>query len=528
MSIPKEPRQLMINVMYLVLTALLALNVSAEIFNAFDMVDKGLKNANNSLDAENAKMPDLIKTGAKKKAELQKYADRVDPARAISQEATTYLQEIITKVVDEGGNRNGKVDDDDYITLNTGAKELKGKRNFDATTRLLVDDGKGMELKKKIIEIRDKYLALIDDADKATFSLPLAIDDKSWTLSANKKKNWADFTFGHMPIGATMPIFSKYINDVKASEAAVLNYLANKVGTTTDLVIDQFRVVAAPKKSYIIKGEQYEADVFVSASASKSSNTGISIAVNGRSLSMDETGTAKYTETPNSVGKRTYKATAVVTNPTTGEKKPYNAEFEYEVGERSVAISASKMNVFYIGVDNPVEISAAGVNSNDIKVSMSGGGGGTISKNPDGTFTVKVTSVTPKGTFAKIVVTAQGMNASKDFRVKRIPNPTPMLGQKQGGSMGDGEFKAYPGVFPVLENFDFDAKCEITEFLLIRTARRQDPEFSPNSGGRYSGKSGTLIAKAAPGDTYIYQDIKGRCPGDQAARPLGTMVVTIK
>ena len=67
--------------------------------------------------------------------------------------------------------------------------------------------------------------------------------------SANKKKDWADFTFGHMPIGATEPIFSKFINDTKASEAAVLNYLAGKVGLSKDdVVLDKFRVVAAPKK----------------------------------------------------------------------------------------------------------------------------------------------------------------------------------------------------------------------------------------------------------------------------------------
>ena len=76
MSIPKEPRQLMINIMYLVLTALLALNVSAEIFNAFEMVDEGLTTANSSLDASNAALPALIETGAKKKKYLQTYSFR--------------------------------------------------------------------------------------------------------------------------------------------------------------------------------------------------------------------------------------------------------------------------------------------------------------------------------------------------------------------------------------------------------------------------------------------------------------------
>ena len=94
MSIPKEPRQLMINIMYLVLTALLALNVSAEVFNAFKMVDKGLQKSNTSLDEGNSAIPDLIKDGAKKKASLAKYADLIEPGRQLSSELNGYLKTL--------------------------------------------------------------------------------------------------------------------------------------------------------------------------------------------------------------------------------------------------------------------------------------------------------------------------------------------------------------------------------------------------------------------------------------------------
>ena len=532
MSIAKEPRQLMITIMYLVLTALLALNVSAEIFNAFDMVDNGLKAANVSLDASNDGLPELIKAGAKKKESLQKYADRVDPARQVSKDGTAYIIDIVNKLIDDGGNRNGTVDDGDYVLGPDGSRiELRGKRNYDITTKFLVDKGEGMNLKDKMMKIRDEFMSFIDEEDKASFasSLTIEIDDNTWKASANPKKNWADFTFGHMPLGATLPIFSKFINDIKSSEAAVLNYLANKVGTTTDVVLDKFRVVAAPKKSYIIKGESYEADIFLSAAAGAGTKTGISISVNGSPVRTDAEGVAKYTATPGALGVQKYNAAVTVTNPVTGETQTYKAEFEYEVGERSVAISPTKMNVFYIGVPNPVEISAAGVPSAQIQVSMSGDGGGTITKNSDGTYTVNVTKPTPAGTFAKINVSAPGMSASKDFRVKRIPDPTPKLGgTERGGTIGDGQFKAYQGVIPVLEGFDFDARCEITDYLLIRSAKRQDPEFSPNQGARYNDKSRSLVAKAAATDLFIFKDIKCKCPGDPAARPIGDMVFTIK
>ena len=544
MSIPKEPRQLMINIMYLVLTALLALNVSAEIFNAFEMVDEGLISANKSLEVSNAALPEAIAQGALKKKYLSSYADRVGDVTALSDEAAAYIDGIVDQLIDASGTPDGKVDENDYVIVGENNKrELKGKKNYDGTTRLMVDAGLGEEMKKKMLEYKTQFAAFGDetnlnpddkkfgdpvtDREDLLKKIPINIDEEAWKLSPNKKKNWSDFTFGHMPLGATMPIFSKFKNDIKASEAAVLNYLAGKVGTTTDVVLDKFTVVSAPKKSYIIKGETFETDVFLSASAGTQSETGISISVNGTSLKADKDGVAKFTQTASGVGIRKYNAAITVSNPSTGEKQTFKKEFEYEVGERSVAISASKMNVFYIGVDNPVEISAAGVASNQVKVNMTGGDGA-ITRNSDGTYTVKVKKPTPKGSDAKVTVSAPGMTASKGFRVKRIPDPIPKLSKKRGGVMSPGEFKNQPGVLPVLENFDFDTKCNILGFRLVRVAPRSDAEVNPNNGGKYNSGSKALTAKARPGDRYFFEDIKCKCPGDAGPRDLGGMNFMIR
>ncbi len=525
MSIPKEPRQLMINIMYLVLTALLALNVSAEIFNAFEMVDEGLKSANTSLDASNEIMPSAIREQAKATKEAAKYADRIDGIRALSKESTDYIDAIVDELIDESGVIDGKVDDNDYVIIKGGKRELRGKKNYDGTTRIMVDGGKGEELKEKMKEIKAKFLEFADEEDRAGLvaSIPIAIDEEAWKNSPNEKKNWADFTFGHMPLGATMPIFSKFKNDIKASEAELLNYLAEKVGVGgATLTFDKYAVVSAPEKSYIINNETYKSELFLSAAAGGSSNTGISISVNGKNLRMNNEGKAVYETKATGVGVKKYTAVARITDPVTGKVDTYKKEFEYEVGERSVAISASKMNVFYIGVDNPVEISAAGVASNKVKVSMDGG---SIKRNGDGTYTV--TATTPSNN-AKVNVSAEGLNASKVFRVKRIPDPVPKLSKKRGGVMSPGEFKAQPGVLPVLENFDFDTKCTIKGFRMVRVAPRSDAEISNNNGGKYNGNSTKLRDKARPGDRYFFEEIKCQCPGDKGPRNLGGMNFMIR
>ena len=393
----------------------------------------------------------------------------------------------------------------------------------------MVEEDKGSELEAKIAEYKEKFLSLINDDEREGFAtnIPLQIDNEAWKHDLMKRKNWADFTFNHMPLTATLPIFSKFQNDAKASEAAVLNYLLGKVGSTYELVFDEYTVVSSPKKTYIIKGEKFETNLMLSTYASKSVNTGISIAVNGRNIPLKD-GVAKYVATGTTLGKKSYNVVATLKNPSTGEVKEYKEKFEYEVGERSVAISATKMNVFYIGVPNPVEISASGISSNKMTVGMTGGGG-TIKRNGDGTYTVNVTKPTKKGEFAYVTVSAPGIETSKKaFRVKRIPTPTVKLGRKLGGGISNGEFKINRGLIPVLEGFDFDARCNVVGFRMVWAPKRNDPRVATNRGGKFSGETMALINKAKPGDRYFFEEVKCKCPGDKYPREVNTLSFLIK
>src|SRR5690606_34253799 len=118
--------------------------------------------------------------------------------------------------------------------------KLKGEKKKDITTRYLVDQGEGEKLKSKIIEYREKFISLLDpeDVEKYSHDISLDIDDTTW--KSKKKKSWAEMNFKQMPLQAALPILRKFQNDAKNSEATLLNYLAGKVGTTTDLVLDKF------------------------------------------------------------------------------------------------------------------------------------------------------------------------------------------------------------------------------------------------------------------------------------------------
>ncbi|MCO6459878.1 MAG: gliding motility protein GldM [Saprospiraceae bacterium] len=515
MSIPKEPRQLMINVMYIILTALLALNVSAEIFNAFKVVNKGLEKSNESLDKLNEELPKQIAEFSKKKAEFAKYAERTDPAKVATEEFTSFIDGIIKKMVDETG---GMVPDEHSTDPND--LRMKGYKDKEVTTRVLVNEGKGAEIEKKLGELKEKLSSLFDDADKATNIPKLALDiDPAWKQSRTHK-SWAAYNFSHMPLGAALPILNKLKNDAKSSEAAVLNYLMNKIGATTDLVFDKFQVVSASKKSYVVLGEKFETDIFLSSSSSNIK--GMSVTVNGASVPNVD-GVAKYSVTATAPGIKKYNAKISLTNPVTKKVETYSGDFEYEVGLRSATVSPDKMNVFYVGVDNPITVAAAGVSSNDLKVSVTNG---TARNTGRGKYDIRVSD---PGATCTVTLSGGGLTASSfPFRIKRIPSPVAYIANKLGGALGNGQFAAQRGIEPRLEGFEFDARCEIQGFVMTYVARRQDPVIVTNPGGTFGGKVKELISRAKPGDMYIFDNVKAKCPGDNAGRNINSLSFNIR
>jgi len=244
--------------------------------------------------------------------------------------------------------------------------------------------------------------------------------------------------------------------------------------------------------------------------------------VDGSNLPV-EAGKAKYVTGTSSTGTKTYKVNINVKNPLDNTNKTYSKDFSYEVGQRSCSVQLDKMNVFYIGVDNPITVAAAGVSSNDLKVNATG-----VTLNNDGKAHYIVRATTPGE--ATITLSGGGLPATsfKD-RVKRIPDPVPLLGAKhKSKAMANGEFKAQGGVAGVLENFDFEAKCDIVGFEVTYLPKRQDPVTKQNGGARWNGDVQDWINKAKPGDAYFFDDIKTKCPGDAVPRNIGGLAFKIR
>jgi gliding motility-associated protein GldM len=325
-----------------------------------------------------------------------------------------------------------------------------------------------------------------------------------------------------MPVAAVLPLMSQMKSDLKVSEANMVNDMVKIAGGKT-VEFDQFFPVFAADRSYVIGGEKITAKVSVGSYSSSLDPANVDLRVNGQRLRVNDDGTADFSITGSGTGQKTLTTSVQVTNPLTGEVKEGKGTFTYEVGQRSVSVSADKMNVFYIGVDNPITVAAAGVASGDVRVNVTGAA--TKKSGNNSNLVVSGTSVGE----AKVNVTAAGQSlGSFNFRVKRIPDPVAKIGASRGGNIKSNIFKSQKGLYAELENFDFEAKCSIVGYELIYVPKRADAVPSTNGGGNFTDPTQKLVELAKPGDFYQIRNIKGRCPGDDISRDLGTMSFNIQ
>lgn len=510
MSIPKEPRQQMINIMYLVLTAMLALNVSAEILKAFDLIRRGIDKSNGSISQKIGGTMDAFAAKVKKENRGQNYLDAAGRARILSADFQSFVDSLDNMLVEAVGT-------------DTTTGSLKKPDDQDTPTRLFVEKEKlGFALEEKVNATRSAMLGLLDANDRKAMdaSISLAID----SIPANSpKKDWPTFTFYQMPAAGVRTLLSKFKSDAVSSEAAMVDFLFSKVGEET-ILFDRFKAAVVPNATTLVTGEKFECEIYLAASSSMSRP---SIVAGGRALSLDADGVAKYSTTVSAPGE--YSVTGTVTSKDSyGRTKSYPFTQKYKVmspPDHAAIVSPTKMNVFYIGVDNPVKATITGMRQDEISVSMTGG---TINKGGESGYTVRVTSPGK----ASVNVSGKKRDGSTysgqaEFRVKRIPDPVPEVGGKSGGAMGTGEFKAQGGVAAILKDFDFDARFEVIGFELTLAERGQDLQTAVNPGARYTGQAANLVARAKVGSIYYFDNIRAKGP-DGTTRQLPTISFKIK
>jgi len=515
MSLPKEPRQLMINLMYLVLTAMLALNVSSEILHAFKTINQSINSSNASIQDKNNKLyqsfdEQQAQTG--QEARVKPYNDKAKEVRAVSQQMYDYLENWKIRIIEQAGGY-----DDPEKTV------IKREDDIDATTLLLVERKGGDSVKQKILETREKMLSVISPDVREAFAqqLPLGIIEPGKSDN-NPNADWKVGYFQSMPVMAAVTLFSKFQNDVRNSEAQIINQLAKEAGDV-QLKFDAIQAIAIPKNSYVLAGQKVEANILLAA-YNKAVNPEVS-ASSGR-IAKVENGIASWEITAGGVGLQTVRGKVKIDMGGRIEEDDY--EFQYMVGSTGASIQLDKMNVFYIGVPNPITVSAAGYSIEDISVSIPG-----ATLNPTGKGKWDVTVTNPGKITASINAKTEGgvkPVGAMEIRVKTIPDPVAKIGGKTGGVLGAAIFRAQTGIPAVLENFDFDTRFTVTSFDVSWLPKRGEYQGPFSVQGAYFkgnpqvNQYQTTLAK--PGDKVFIENIRAVGP-DKRTRLLNSITLTL-
>ena len=538
----QTPRQKMIGMMYLVLTALLALNISKEIINAFITIDDGLKLTNANFDKKNemtymafAKAFDLDKVKAKVPYE------NAMKAKKLSADLCTYITGIRGKMVglSAGFDASSKVGDTLRLTLLEKPDDYDNPTNFMIGSDPADVTGEAKKLKETLIKYYANLENLLPEKSQKNFAArikPSIPTKEVYSAEHEKMISWEWYNFYHAPIVAAIAQMDRIINDVKNAEGDAVNELFASVNAS-DFKFDKLTAKVVAPTSYVFTGDHYTADVFVAAYNSTQNPViylGEFDSIKPYKLlsgTIDSTsvkvvsGLGKYDVQASGTGLQKWAGLIRVKKPD-GAFESYPFKGEYMVAAPSAAIFLEKMNVFYIGVDNPITISAAGVAPSNLSPSLTGG---TMRANgKPGSYIVNVTA----GTEATLNIGAKlnGSNKSMGsfkFRIKRVPDPVAYVGSlKADGSMTKSELMGQAGVFAKMENFDFDLKFSVISFVLSISINGVFVE-KKSMGPGITPEMKTMMGGAKPGNRVFFEQVTVKGP-DGTLRKIPGVNIKVK
>jgi gliding motility-associated protein GldM len=512
-----SPRQKMIGMMYLVLTAMLALNVSKEAVEAFKKVDKGLTQTIANYTIKNdAIYKEFDRAAQENPTKAGKYKTLAYQVKERAEEAFNFIQglkiEIIKKA--EKDPETPAVKGNEVII-----EEVKRIDDTNVPTEILIganENGKANDLKALLSEYRQFLIATLDGKN------PTAEEALKTSLSTDDAKNldgkterWENLNFQTLPLVAVICILSEYQVSVRNGETEVLNYLYSQIDASSFKFTKLGAIVVPVSSNYVTVGSDYEAQVFISATDSTQFPV---ITVGDTKLAVDETGKGTYKVRATSTGAKKWGGIIALKAPD-GSIKEYPFDASYVVGDPNVIVSPTAMNVMYYGINNPIDVSVPGISPDKLKIRVVNGSFSTEKvknskgENFKGAWAVKPNAV---GQVVQVIVTADingkpVQYAPYDFRVKSIPNPVAIFANKSTGTVPRATAAAQQGVFAILPDFDFDLQYQITGFTVLYSDKGSDYEES-STNSNLTAKQKDLIGRLTRGKNLIIKDIKALGP----------------
>ncbi|OFY77002.1 MAG: hypothetical protein A2281_00695 [Bacteroidetes bacterium RIFOXYA12_FULL_38_20] len=528
----------MISMMYLVLTALLALNVSKDILDAFVIVNDGLTKTTENFNAANQGIyQEFDKQYQLSKTKVEKWKNKADEVKKKADELFAKFDEFKLKILTTAG-------EDEAIVTENGKTRIDGlkiaaKDNTDVPAQIMITEGGGAELKKLMDEFRTFLISLVKESkgdDNLMSSLEVFLNTNEHTDEATGEVHpWESYNFEHLPMIAVITIMSKIQGDIRNSEAKVINFLMQQI-SGDDIPFNKVDAIVYSPSTDIISGGDYQAQIFIAAydtlakpefyigKFDKSHKLEGTEGTDWWKLDSVANGKGFYKVPSPSVGIKEY--TGFIKLPTPKGDKYYDFSAGYKITPPSAAVSPTKMMVFYIGVDNPVKVSAAGIPPDKVQAV---GQGCTLSPKGNGEYIARVKA--GKECFVSVSGEVGGKNMSfgrEKFIIKRIPDPIPGIGGRKNGE-GIARSSLAAGSFIYArrpDGFDFECTFKVLSFSLSVDVGGTTKEEKAN-GAAITGGQAQLISKVKIGGNVVFKNIKAVGP-DGEVRNLTPLVFSLQ
>lgn len=533
---PESTRQKMINMMYLVLTAMLALNVASEVLESFRVVDASLVQTLNNIKRKNDQIYDAFYAADKENHEkVGEWKAKADQVKQRTLELTNKIKDIKEELVMACGGiplksmeAGFKLSDSEAFVVNSKGDTLVVTREDDLNTpsEIMIQQKKGNDLKNKIQEYRGFLTSFLDPGSPLSETIVKQLDtsdSKPNLKEGGERKTWESVHFESKPLIAVITLLSKMQVDIENAETNVISSLYSQIDASS-FKFNKLGARILAKSTYVMLGDKFEAEIFLSA---EDTTKQPEIFVGNTKLSMRD-GKGIYTVSASQVGTFKWGGLIKFKNPE-GNINSYPFQGEYQVGKPSATISPTKMNVMYLGIPNPIRISVPGVASENLVVTVSNG---RIEKSGDD-YLAYPSKLDVTGKSTSISVSARVGSETKpmgamEFRVKEVPPPLATIGGKNGGNLKKEDLLSENGIYAELKDFDFDLKFKVTQFDITLSGAGGYVKTFSSKDNKFTSEQRDQFGKLSQGSIIYIDNIMAKGDDGQPARSLSPISFKIR
>ncbi|MDR2474968.1 MAG: gliding motility protein GldM [Bacteroidales bacterium] len=518
-NIPKSPRQKMINLMYIVLTAMLALNVSSDVLNGFKIVEDSLKRTiGNSLSQNVALYAELTEYYHKNTEKTEVWFLKGKEVHSLTDSLYQYIQSLKVDIVKEADGKNGDIDNIEHVD------------DLEASNQVMLAPGRGEKEGRKLKLFIDRYkntiVSMINDTVKQRIILNNLNTEPSESAKA-ENKNWEESWFENMPVAAATTLLSKLQSDILYAEGEVLHTLLNNIDVG-DFRVNRIKAYVIPNSQNVIQGSMYSAHIVLSA---EDSTQRPSIFINDKLLPPENMGL--FEVRAGSIGNFPLKGFIEITR-SNGGKTQYPFEQSYTVVAPMATVSATMMNVLYAAIDNPIEISVPGLPSQAVSASSSGNG--TLTPKGNGQWVARPAKV---GADFVITVTAQvdGRNqvvATKTFKVRPLPDPKPFIEYADengnvkrfaGGNLSKALLLSSSGIKAAIDDGLLNIEFQVSGFEIVFFDSMGNAVPEVTTGSNFSDRQKDQMRRLSRGKRFYVSRVKAVGPdGERQIQPIEVII----